>query len=121
MTETQTFITEVINLVPQDSICFIQAPSIESLTYLELVTASSFDYYKQIILTGSNKRLLGKVIADENIEEFFQSIQIRFNDKLLFEGYDGMEYGIISKTLPLTDFFKKNLIDKKLCVVSEEW
>lgn len=91
MTETQAYIIEVINLVPDGSICFIQAPSIENLEFINLVTQSPVEYYKELILSPSNKKYLIEIIANANIEECFHSIEIKFREELLFEGYDGME------------------------------
>ena len=121
MSETQSLIAEVIKLVPNHSICFIQAPDIESKTYKDLVIASPFDYYQQINLTDGNKELLIKAIIEEDLEESFQGIEIRLNDKLLFEGYDGMEYARISREVPLTCMFQTRFIDTDLCLVSNEW
>lgn len=121
MTQTQAYIIEVINLVPDDSICFIQAPSTENSEFINLVTQSPFAYYNQIILTPSNKKSLIKIIINQNIEEWFHSIEMRFNYVLLFEGYDGMEYGTISKNLQLTDLFINNFIKKEMCTVSKDW
>jgi hypothetical protein len=121
MTETQLYSIEVIKMVPNESICFIQAPSSESKELISLMKTSAFAYYKQLVLTPTNKKELIKIIAIENVEEYFQSIEIKYNDQLLFEGYDGMVYGTISKDLKLTDWFIENCIDKELCIVSSEW
>jgi len=75
MTEPQAYIIEVINLVPDESICFIQAPSIENAEFINLMTPSQFAYYTQVILTSSIKKLLIKIIATENIQEDFQSLK----------------------------------------------
>ena len=46
MTETQSYIIEVINLVPNNSICFIQVPNIEDCSALNnLLLPSEFGYY----------------------------------------------------------------------------
>jgi hypothetical protein len=122
MTETQSYIIDVINLVPVNSILFVQAPSIENSGILNLMQPSSFEYYKQILLSQLNKRLLIEIISNENIEVYFQSIEIRFNEQLLFEAYDGMEFGTMSKKLRLTDQFTESYIySKKMCIVSSEW
>ena len=121
MSETQSLITEVIKLVPYNSICFIQAPDIESTLYHNLVTASPFDYYQQITFTDGNKELLIKAIIEDDLEESFQGIEIRLNNKLLFEGYDGLEYARISREVPLTYMFQTMFIDTELCLISKEW
>jgi hypothetical protein len=78
-------------------------------------------HYEQVILTDQNKTILKRLIIDEAIEEDFHSLEIKSNEKLLFKGYDGMEYGTISKTLPLTNSFIKNFIETEMCFVSDDW
>ena len=121
MTETQTYFIDIINLVPDNSVCFIQAPSLENSQLLNLVSASPVEYYKQIILTESNKESLNKIVEVENCEEYFQSVEIKFRGKLLFEGYDGMGYGTISKDLKLPDSFVTAHKNKEIYTVSTEW
>lgn len=121
MTETQSFLIEIIFLVPDDSICFIQVPSCDNDNFLSLMKDSNFAYYKQVELTTLNKRKLIEFVENENIGTDFQSIKIRLDGKLLFEGYDGMEFGMISQTLKLTKEFTENFIATDLCTVSTVW
>ena len=121
MNDTQSYIIDVITLVPNNSICYIQAPSIENSGFLSLMQPSSLPHYSQIVLTLNNKKLLTELIANENVEEYFQSIEIRYNNKLLFEGYDSMKYGTISKELELSTQFKKMYIKEDMCIISEDW
>lgn len=122
MTETQSYIIEVINLVPHNSICFIQAPDIEDSSALNnLLMTSEFGYYKQVTLSPANKEKISEIIKDEEVEGYFQSIEIRYNGKLYFEGYDGMEYGTISKDLNVPENFIKGYINGGMCIVSNEW
>ena len=48
-------------------------------------------------------------------------MEITTNNKLNFEGYDGMEYATISKDIKLTDNFIRDYVDEHMCVVSEKW
>lgn len=121
MTQEQSFVIEVIALVPDESILFIQAPGIETSEILKLMEPSEFDYYTQIKLTAQNKKLLNKILVNEGAQEYFQNIEVKFNDKLLFEGHDGMEIGIISRSLKLPDKFIENYINTEMCIVSNEW
>jgi hypothetical protein len=121
MNETQSYIIDIINLVPDQSICFIQAPSLESAEFQNLMTPSSFPYYQQLILSPINKGLLINLIVNECIEDNFQSLEIRLDGELLFEGYDGMEYGLISKKVNLTNKFRDNYINRDMCAVSNDW
>ncbi|MES2330368.1 MAG: hypothetical protein V4539_12245 [Bacteroidota bacterium] len=121
MTDTQTYFIDIINLVPNNSICFIQAPSLENSSLLNVLTPSPFAYYKQIILTVLNKEILNKIIEVENCEKYFQSVEIKINNKLIFEGYDGMVYGTISKDLQLPNSFIKAHKENEMYIVSKEW
>lgn len=121
MTDTQSYFINIINLVPDNSVCFIQAPSLENSEFINLMSPSPFDYYQQLILTASNKKLLNKIVETESVEGHFQRVEIKFNDKLLFEGYDGMEFGTISKDLQLTDSFIKIHNPNEMYIVSAEW
>lgn len=121
MTEEQCYFKEVINLVPDDSICFIQAPSLEDSEILHLMEPGKFSYYQQVKLTAFNKKMLLEILATEEIVQYFQSNEIRFNDQLLFQGHDGMGIGIISKNLILPDQFINKYINDELCIVSKEW
>ena len=122
MKENKSYIIDVLNLVPDNSICFIQAPSIdESSTLNDVLTPSEFDCYHQVILSPTNKKTIIEIIKDEEIEADFQSIEIRHNGKLYFEGYDGMQFGTISKELEFPENFIKNYIDSDMCSIAAEW
>ena len=122
MTETQSYIINVIQLVPENSICFIQAPNIECHSALNnLFMPSEFSYYQQVTLSHANKEAISDIIKDEEVEGYFQSVEIRHDGKLYFEGYDGMEYGTISKDINLPESFIKDYINGGMCIVSNEW
>ncbi len=120
MNERQEYLIEVINLVPDESILFIQAPSIKNSSLIDLMTSSLFEYYTQIVLTQINKKEIIKIVINENIQEYFQSIEIQYHDKLLFVGYDGMEFGLCSEELNLSNSFIDEYITKnEMCRISK--
>ena len=121
MTETKSYFIDVINLVPDNSICFIQAPSIDaSSTLNNLLMPSELDYYQQITLSPANKEKICEIIKAEDVVGF-QGIEIRHNGKLYFEGYDGMVFGNISKDVNLPVNFIKDFIESDMCNVAVEW
>jgi len=121
MTETQSYIIDIIRILPNEASCFIQAPNLSNSEILTLMSPTKFEYYKEIKLTEANKKKMIENIMTKNIEEDFQSIEIKYKNQLLFEGYDGMEYGIISKTFELPIWFVDKYIKNDMCSISKEW
>src|ERR1700710_2795647 len=97
MKEEAVFFIDTIGLMPENSVLFIQAPSLESEIILSLLNNTQFVYYKSIILNSENKKVLIEEVISDNVQREFQSIEIRDKEVLLFEAYDGVEFGIISK------------------------
>jgi hypothetical protein len=121
MTHEQKFIIAVVNLLPDSSILYVQAPSLESPFFLDLFQESSLLYYRQLELTDINKKTFGDFLRSELIVSFFQSCEVRYYGKLLFRGYDGMEIGEISRSIDLPADFKRIFVDSETCVISAEW
>jgi hypothetical protein len=121
MEKNQIYFIDVINLLPIGSDCFIQAPDLEDEAMLGLLHPTQFDYYKSINLTGSGREQFLKQIETPFILNYFQNIEIKFNDKLLFEGHDGMEHGTISKSVVLPQHFIDEYVNGDYCIVSADW
>ena len=51
---------------------------------------------------------------------YIQKLEIRENGVLLFEGFDGCEYGMISKWVIIPEWFKEKYVTET-CIVSNEW
>lgn len=121
MTDTQSLAIDILKIIPDDSLCFIQAPSIDKSAILNLFKPSQFDYYRQIELTKENKNRLGEVITSENIESHFHSLEIKHNNSLLCEAHDGMEMVILSKNMNIPNWFADKYLKTDLCVISSDW
>jgi hypothetical protein len=121
MTETQTFFIETIKLVPDGSVCFIQAPSIDDYDFQQTVQTSEFPYFQQLVLTLENKERLSELVKMKPLEEYFQSLEIRQEGTLLFEAFDGMEIGTFSKKFILPDEFENKYKSLGMLTVSSEW
>lgn len=51
---------------------------------------------------------------------YIQNMQVKKDGILLFEGFDGVEFGTISKTILIPEWFKEKYIPDT-CTVSMEW
>lgn len=121
MEMNQSYFIDVIKLLPVESDCYIQSPDLEDESILSIMHPTQFDYFKIIKLAGSDRDKLIKQIEIPFILNYFQSIEIKFNETLLFEGHDGMEYGTISKSIIIPEWFKKKYISTGFCAISNQW
>lgn len=121
MRENQTLIIDVINIMPDGVDCYVEAPSLDDEVVLNLMKPTKYDYFTVIKLDAEHKKILIKRILDGEVHEYFQRVEIRDGDKLLFEGYDGVEFGIISKDVALPADFARKHINQDSCNISADW
>jgi len=119
--ETSNYLKAIIDLMPNYSIARI----VTTDDYFEKkIPHTSFQREENsiiVVLNPENKENLSIAVNEKNIEDYIERIEIRLNGGLLFEGYDSMEYGIISKKIELNKEFIINYIKGDMCEVSESW
>jgi hypothetical protein len=115
-----SLLIDILSIIPEKSECFIQAPSLENIVIKNILRDSNFDYYKFLILDKTTKAKLIEQEVETSFAIYIQSIEIKNNDNLLFEGFDGVEYGIISKNLVVPEWFKNKYIPDT-CIISNDW
>jgi hypothetical protein len=121
MTQTQSLTIDIIKIVPHDAMCYIQAPSLDLQKVNDLLEPSDFSYYRKLALTELNKNILIDLISDKAIEMYFQCFEIKLQGSRLFIAYDGMEIGILSKSLSIPTWFYDKYLITDICKISEEW
>ena len=121
MSEKESLLVDVINILQENLDCYVQAPSLDDEAIFAIMQPTELDYYKKIQLTNDNKQILMDGIKKRSVDEYFQSVEIRTGDRLLFEGYDGVEYGTISGSIQLPNWFINKHVTGGMCSVSEQW
>lgn len=113
LSETQTLAADIINLVPDNSTCFINAPSInDNSDILKLLQPSSRDHYDwELKLTTNNKRKLIDLIISDEVETSFHRIDIESDNTILFIAYDGFSGVKVNDRLTVPDWFVKKYSD----------
>ncbi len=96
--------------------CDIQAPSLENDVLQKMM-----DYDQLVRLNKANKQLFIDAILIDSTIAHFQNIQIRSNGNLLFEGYDGIDYGILSNSVTIPEWFAQAYVVTGDCMISKEW
>lgn len=122
ITEIQNYFIDILKIVPfEESIILIQAPYQEVSETMNKISYKNDGVYFYIKLDRDNRAFLLFEIIYNEIEGYIQSLEILVNDKKFFEGYDGMEYGTISKEILLPQEFKRKYIEGDMCTISTEW
>ena len=80
----------------------------------------SFDGIHYVI-NLNDRNNINKLIYDTNFPEYVVDMEIWFEDRLLFEGYDNLEYGKISKNISLPKDFISNYVEDETCMISSQW
>jgi len=121
MNNIDIFFIDILNILPDETDCYIQSPDLDDDELLQIMEDSDHDYYKKIHLDHENKIFLIEKLKNNNVNEFFQSIEIKKDSILLFEGYDGIDSGIISKSIYIPDWFKKKYKEIWDYSISIDW
>ena len=119
--DTQQLFIDILRLVPFEADLLIQSPHEEVLSVLEDIEHTKGEVFNTIKLSKENRQKLVYEVIYNDIEEYMQSIQIKIGDQLLFEGYDGMEYGTFSKEFHLPPEFLEKYTPKEMVSISNEW
>lgn len=121
ITETQQLFIDILRLMPFEADLLIQSPHEEVLSVLENIEHTKSEVFNTIRLSRENRQKLVYEIIYNDIEEYMQSIQIKIGDQLLFEGYDGLEYGTFSREFQLPTEFLEKYTPKEMISISNEW
>lgn len=115
-----SFLIDVLIILPEKVECFIQAPSLENLVIKGMLKKADFDYFEVLMFNEESKEKFVRQEIETSFSVYIQKIEIKENGDLLFEGFDGCEYGKISKKIIIPEWFKEKYIPDT-CIVSNEW
>jgi len=121
MNEQQLFFISVLNLMPEGSFLFVQAPSLEDAAILNRLKETAQKYFKSIELSVENKNILVNKITNGGFQNYIHFAEIRHGSQLLFQGFDGVEFGTISKQVSLPKDFVLKYINDNICTISKDW
>jgi hypothetical protein len=115
MTEEQSIIIDILEIVPDNSICYINAPSIDEGSGILkiLVPSNSFDW--SLTLSADNKIKFENIIKTEGIQHSFHRLDIEFNKLQLCESYDGMCTVILTDNLNIPEWFTNKYAKEGNC------
>ncbi|WP_264531659.1 hypothetical protein [Flavobacterium sp. N502540] len=117
----QEFFIDILKIMPTNAVCYLQAPNLSSINLLNKLKQSDLVYFSVLELNESNLQLIINCILEEDIQDDVQTIEIRYENYLLFEGFDRVQYGTVSNKLKLRDDFLNKYINDDLCNISTIW
>lgn len=115
-----SFFIDVLSVLPEEIDCYIQAPSLENSVILTMLRESEYNYYLVLHLDKINRNTFVEEEVKSSFGTNIQNIQIRKDGVLLFEGFDGVEYGAISSHMKIPKWFEEKYVPD-VCTVSLEW
>lgn len=117
------FFVDILNILPEELDCFIGTYDLDDDIVLNLMSdvKNGGDFDKFIHLNKHNKKLFIERLTKTTIAEYFQIIEIKMNNVLLFKGYDGIESGKISKKITIPAWFKEKYKEDWDYSISLEW
>ncbi|HRD59056.1 MAG TPA: hypothetical protein PK504_13495 [Ferruginibacter sp.] len=116
-----SLLINVLKILPEEIDCYIQAPSLENESILNMMSETEWDYYKLIKINNLNKESFCNSLNDSTITQYFQNIELKNSNKMLFQGFDGVEIGIISKYIKIPIWFRDKYIISGDCTISIDW
>lgn len=114
------FLIDILSILPKKIECFIQAPSLDNNIIQEMLQNSDYEYYKLLQLDEGKKEKFIIQELETSFGMYIQKIEIKENGILLFEGFDGVEYGTISNKVSIPKWFKERYIPDT-CLISTHW
>ena len=106
MKNQNEFFLDIIHMFSAGCDCYLQAPDLDKNLIQELLDDCSIPYYVKIRLADENISKLMDLESHCHISQWIQSMEIRKDEKLLFEGYDSIEYGLFSKEITMPNWFR---------------
>lgn len=111
---------DVLSILPDELECYIQAPSLRNSFIIGLLSNSTFDYYKLLKIDSTNRNDILMQEVDSNFSIYIQHILIKKDQVQMFEGFDGIEFGYISKSIVIPSWFNEKYIPDD-CSISQLW
>lgn len=120
MKQNGSFFLDLLSIIPLDgTVCCIQAPDIEGLSS---VLSETDDPTLMLLKTDSHSReIIKKAVQQNNIQDYMQYIIFTDNGRTIFEGYDGLEYGIFSNSFDIPHWFAERYEQKDIYGISTMW
>lgn len=115
------FLINVFKILPEEIDCYIQAPSLEDVIILNMMSETEYGYYKLIKINNLNKEMFINHLTAHPIIQYFQSIELKNNNETLFQAFDGVEIGILSKYIEIPEWFNEKYIKNGECIISQDW
>ena len=121
--ENAIFLIDVLNILPQEVDCFIKAPSLDDEIIIKMMVDSEVDHCKLIKLNSFTRDIfIERIKNNPDVIQYFHSLEIKsFDNKKLFEAWDGVEYGAFSKEIKIPDWFEEKYFNKEMYYTSDEW
>ena len=119
--ENLKYFKDVINQIPLGLKINLVSNHEEILSKLQNLDLLKENNIYCFFLTKSSKAIFNNLEPSNDIFDFIEKVEIYNETKLIFEGYNGMEFGCFSKYFKLPRAFVEEYKDKDLYTTSDTW
>ncbi len=120
MKQNGLFFLDILSIALENSMaCYIQAPDLEETSLV--LSRTNDPALRRIEVGATNMDMIEKEVQFNNIQDFMTYIVIKNNTSIIFEGYDGLNFGIFSKYFCIPDWFRKKYEHLDIYGISSEW
>ena len=122
MNRNGSFLIDILSILPKNNIvCHIQAPDIESENISSILSQTSDPALMLMEIDNNSIATITEEVCNNNIQGSIQYISFENNGNIIFEGYDGLEHNIFSKSFELPLWFIEKYEQYDMYAVSPNW
>ena len=112
---------DVLMIMPMDNLVGqIQAPELQN-TKIASITQNTENGLDRIPIGTIEKEIIIKQVCLNDIQDYMSYIALRNKGELIFEGYDGLTFGLFSKNFKIPVWFITKYRDSGIYDVSDLW
>jgi hypothetical protein len=121
MDDSKKYLKDVLLLMPKEAVLYIYTTDDDFAAKIDALSfeVSGMDF--KIDLAQNDLGQILEIIDKEDLPDYIQQCEIKLGDKILFKGYDSMEFGEISNTFVLPEIFRTNYLNNDLCQLAPSW
>ena len=116
------FFLDILSIMPRnDTMFYIQASDVFQDGFLSIVSETDDPALLQVKYNEATQEVLKEMISNNDINDYFEYIAMVNDGRTLFEGYDGVDFGLFSKDFNIPIWFSDKYKRGDKYEISVDW